>query len=90
MELLDGLPEDIIKSHAEVQSNRQVGLTDVDHTTRWLLSRQTALLEDDEEDDDVVVEVDHELQWAGFNGRPNKIADTCYSWWVCGSLAVSI
>lgn len=30
-----------------------------------------------------------ELQWAGFNGRCNKIADTCYSWWVGGSLAVS-
>jgi len=30
-----------------------------------------------------------ELQWAGFNGRCNKNADTCYSWWVGGSLAVS-
>lgn len=30
-----------------------------------------------------------ELQWAGFNGRCNKVADTCYSWWVGGSLAVS-
>jgi len=28
-----------------------------------------------------------ELQWAGFNGRCNKIADTCYSFWVLGSLA---
>ncbi len=27
-------------------------------------------------------------QWAGFNGRPNKIADTCYGFWVGGSLAV--
>lgn len=29
-----------------------------------------------------------ELQWVGFNGRCNKIADTCYSWWVGASLAV--
>ncbi|KAI9724371.1 MAG: hypothetical protein M1812_000439 [Candelaria pacifica] len=26
------------------------------------------------------------LRWAGFNGRCNKIPDTCYSWWVGGSL----
>ena len=25
---------------------------------------------------------------AGFNGRPSKPADTCYSFWVCGSLSV--
>ncbi|KAJ8611593.1 hypothetical protein MRB53_037896 [Persea americana] len=25
----------------------------------------------------------------GFNGRPNKMADTCYAFWVGGSLAVS-
>lgn len=30
------------------------------------------------------------LQWAGFNGRCNKIADTCYAWWVCASLSVRI
>lgn len=29
-----------------------------------------------------------DLKWAGFNGRCNKTADTCYSWWVGGSLAV--
>lgn len=28
------------------------------------------------------------LQWAGFNGRCNKVADTCYAWWVGGSLSV--
>lgn len=30
------------------------------------------------------------LHWAGFNGRSNKIADTCYSFWVTGTLGVSI
>ena len=24
----------------------------------------------------------------GFNGRPNKVADTCYAFWNCGALAV--
>ncbi|KAK7727663.1 geranylgeranyl transferase type-1 subunit beta [Botryosphaeria dothidea] len=28
------------------------------------------------------------LQWAGFNGRCNKVADTCYAWWVGGSLSM--
>ncbi|KAF2757067.1 geranylgeranyl transferase type I beta subunit [Pseudovirgaria hyperparasitica] len=27
-------------------------------------------------------------QWAGFNGRSNKIADTCYAFWAGGALAV--
>ena len=29
-----------------------------------------------------------ELLWAGFNGRCNKVADTCYSFWAGGTLAV--
>ncbi|OJD13721.1 hypothetical protein AJ78_05853 [Emergomyces pasteurianus Ep9510] len=28
------------------------------------------------------------LHWAGFNGRLNKIADTCYSFWVTGTLGI--
>ena len=31
----------------------------------------------------------HEIQYAGFSGRRNKKDDTCYSFWVGGSLAVS-
>ena len=30
-----------------------------------------------------------DLQWAGFNGRCNKVADTCYAFWVGGTLGVS-
>lgn len=30
------------------------------------------------------------VQWAGFNGRANKVADTCYAFWVGGSLSVSL
>jgi len=31
-----------------------------------------------------------ELSWTGFNGRCNKIADTCYAFWVGGALSVSV
>jgi geranylgeranyl transferase type-1 subunit beta len=31
-----------------------------------------------------------ELAFAGFSGRLNKIADTCYCFWASGSLAVNI
>lgn len=38
----------------------------------------------------VTSEVYHEeVKIAGFNGRTNKIADTCYCFWVTASLAVS-
>ena len=30
-----------------------------------------------------------DLSWVGFNGRTNKVADTCYSFWVGGTLSVS-
>ncbi|KUL83654.1 hypothetical protein ZTR_11047 [Talaromyces verruculosus] len=28
------------------------------------------------------------LKWAGFNGRLNKLADTCYCFWVTGTLGI--
>ena len=31
----------------------------------------------------------YERQWVGVNGRCNKVADTCYSYWVGGTLGVS-
>ena len=34
--------------------------------------------------------VDENLTTVGFNGRPNKVADTCYCWWNLGSLAVRL
>lgn len=30
------------------------------------------------------------LRWAGFSGRSNKIADTCYCFWNAGALAVRV
>ncbi|KAI5244573.1 terpenoid cyclases/Protein prenyltransferase [Aureobasidium subglaciale] len=32
--------------------------------------------------------VNFSLDWTGFNGRCNKIADTCYAFWVHGSLSI--
>ncbi|KAK2788325.1 hypothetical protein FQN53_003859 [Emmonsiellopsis sp. PD_33] len=29
-----------------------------------------------------------DFHWAGFNGRTNKVADTCYSFWVTGTLGI--
>ena len=31
---------------------------------------------------------DEDLRYVGFNGRPNKIVDTCYSFWNLGAIAV--
>lgn len=33
---------------------------------------------------------DEDVQYVGFNGRPNKVVDTCYSFWNLGSLAVCL
>ena len=46
------------------------------------------VLAPDRHPDALAVPDTQDLQWAGFNGRYNKVADTCYSWWVGGSLAV--
>jgi len=32
--------------------------------------------------------INFSLDWTGFNGRCNKIADTCYAFWVHGSLSI--
>jgi geranylgeranyl transferase type-1 subunit beta len=34
--------------------------------------------------------INFSLEWTGFNGRCNKIADTCYAFWVHGSLSVRL
>lgn len=35
-----------------------------------------------------LADTDAQAQYIGFNGRCNKVADTCYTWWTLGSLAV--
>jgi geranylgeranyl transferase type-1 subunit beta len=104
----------------------------VNELTRWLVSRQTLMLQDTEDGLDVAedefahlgsapapvttafpptfhvlggfpvpaeialhgeppsIEVSpYDQQWVGVNGRCNKVADTCYSFWVGGTLGVS-
>lgn len=94
---------------------------------KWLVSRQTAEIEEDSENDEAdaqdgshhpeeaasVSDLKKQtttdtttlndqlkelsitsppdrthLTWTGFNGRLNKLADTCYCFWVTGALGV--
>lgn len=78
------------------------GVPDTPALARWLSSRQFVYIQNDNEDDDDDPETDNfhvaDLSLAddhappakhiGFNGRCNKIADTCYTWWTLGALAV--
>ncbi|KAK9383644.1 terpenoid cyclases/protein prenyltransferase alpha-alpha toroid [Kockiozyma suomiensis] len=61
----------------------------IDELVRWCLLHQTAISDEDfsgdEQDEDDMV--DGELL-VGFNGRFNKPPDTCYSFWVGGTLAM--
>ncbi|KAF1815567.1 terpenoid cyclases/Protein prenyltransferase [Eremomyces bilateralis CBS 781.70] len=73
---------------------------DVDSAIRWLVSRQTSDIylhnpddsSGDEEDAPVKplesLQTSERPTYAGFNGRTNKIADTCYAFWVLGSLTI--
>lgn len=38
----------------------------------------------------ILAPIEGSLQWAGFNGRSNKYADTCYSFWNSATLEVSV
>lgn len=65
----------------------------VESTKNWLVHRQVdypdVLYTYDEEteiyDNYEYYDPDH---IGGFNGRENKLGDTCYSWWVTGSLSI--
>lgn len=55
---------------------------------------------DDEDDRDPVnftlpssladLSLEENTKFVGFNGRCNKVADTCYCWWVAGTLSVRL
>lgn len=66
-----------------------------DTSFRKIRSMPASALSDRNEPSDVAAHPDISLfdpvhsQWVGCNGRPNKLADTCYIFWVCGSLSVS-
>lgn len=68
-----------------------------DETVRWLLFRQVSLSADgndgDKDDDNSAGDVtltaeQQDMLISGFNGRINKVADTCYSFWTEGSLEI--
>jgi geranylgeranyl transferase type-1 subunit beta len=68
----------------------QSPLLQLEDNVTWMLQRQTTWIDDsdtDEEDDE-----DHgaaaKAISAGFSGRCNKMADTCYCFWNAGALAL--
>ena len=76
------------------------GIRDREGLLRFLAGRQFTYLakeedEDDEDAEDLVearigsLSLEESCRHVGFNGRWNKKADTCYCWWVAGTLAVS-
>ncbi|KAK3984110.1 terpenoid cyclases/protein prenyltransferase alpha-alpha toroid [Cladorrhinum sp. PSN332] len=97
LSLLDRPLETGEKSH---ESHVNFGITDMRGLVHWLASRQfvylepAATTEDDDDDEDVVnfllpstVSPTATDPLVASNGRTNKVADTCYSWWVGAALA---
>lgn len=98
LSLLDRPAENSTASHDGAILRRAIA----DHPalTEWLASRPFEYLEEVEEAEDN--EEDNfaqpacladtvgasEVKYAGFNGRCNKVADTCYTWWVGGTLSI--
>ncbi|KAF2749645.1 geranylgeranyl transferas-like protein type i beta subunit [Sporormia fimetaria CBS 119925] len=91
--LLDRLPVQT----SQQKDQRLRGITDLPSTLHWLVSRQTLTLEEGEEDEGEQngdanpskgAQSQQDLSMVGMNGRCNKIADTCYAYWVCAPLDV--
>ena len=82
------------------KSKGQPGLTNVAETTRWLVSRQMSYQAEVEDSDDEAEDTKDDPEstepaveaedFVGFNGRCNKMVDTCYAFWVGASLDVSL
>ncbi|GKT89072.1 prenyltransferase and squalene oxidase [Colletotrichum tofieldiae] len=74
------------------------GIPDVSLLVKFLVYRQFEYLEreDDSDEPDTAnfalpdslkeLSLDPNLRFVGFNGRCNKVVDTCYCWWVGGTL----
>ncbi|KXJ91344.1 terpenoid cyclases/protein prenyltransferase alpha-alpha toroid [Microdochium bolleyi] len=82
-------------------SHLAAGISSVPSLIHFLGNRQfTYLTEDSDEDDDTADPthiladldtlslIDPAATPAGFNGRLNKKLDTCYTWWVSGTLSI--
>jgi len=89
-------------SHASHYSSiLNSGIQDMPGLIHWLVSRQFIYLDpnaenEEHEDDDVnfmlprslsALTLEENQGLVAFNGRCNKTADTCYTWWVGASLA---
>lgn len=98
LSLLDRPAENSHASHpSQLLRN---GIPDIAALIGFLASRQFVYLEDREEDEaydsDNFAEplslsslsLDDNIRYVGYNGRCNKVADTCYCWWVAGTLSV--
>ncbi|KAF4975870.1 hypothetical protein FZEAL_7393, partial [Fusarium zealandicum] len=93
LSLLDR-PLDSTSSHPPEQALKN-GIPDRQGLLQFLASRQFAYLAKEEEEDEVednFIEAEageaESYGHVGFNGRWNKKADTCYCWWVGGTLAM--
>ncbi|KAK3384913.1 terpenoid cyclases/protein prenyltransferase alpha-alpha toroid [Podospora didyma] len=101
LSLLDRPQENSIAAHpSKILHSR---IRDMPGLIHWLASRQFVYLKPKEraetfdEDDDPVnyllpeelsdLTLDENIRHVGFNGRSNKVADTCYCWWVGAALA---
>lgn len=97
--LLDRAAGDTARPNHYLES----GIPDIPALVHWLVCRQLVHTEDEESGDDEHDEAAAvaerptsemaSLQLAdsaliGYNGRPNKVADTCYTWWVAGALSI--
>lgn len=99
--LLDRPPSSSSSSPAqETGTAIDQGIPDRAGLLKFLAGRQVKYLaeeeEDESEDGENVIEADIDslsleegCRHVGYNGRWNKKADTCYCWWVAGTLAVS-
>ncbi|KAK1770237.1 terpenoid cyclases/protein prenyltransferase alpha-alpha toroid [Phialemonium atrogriseum] len=99
LSLLDRPLENSSASHG----SKAIGaaIADLPSLTHWLVSRQFAYLDPPSDGDEnpesenftepsslADLSLDENLQHVGFNGRCNKVADTCYFWWVGGALSI--
>jgi geranylgeranyl transferase type-1 subunit beta len=64
------------------------GITNRELLLRWLVARQTRNLDPDNDDEEELEAGFVSPSPIGFNGRCNKIGDTCYTFWVAGALKV--
>lgn len=91
-------------THYTQRNLLQKGIGDIPGFISFLVSRQFAYLEaqekkaeEDDEDPETanfqmaglsLSEPNEDCKHVGYNGRCNKVADTCYTWWVLGSLSI--